>query len=170
MPCEDCFANLGSILLNFQSYQVYQVYFSFKLLVFIGFLQFLLSNCGMFLLCNLKVILGIRFEDRSFLLMYLLYSFSFSTIFLSCKEILLSQQAIISSMTIKERRNPDIMNASRRKRIASGSGTSVQDVNSLLKQFRQMKDMMKKFSGGNRKKLMRQLSGKLSVLITLALL
>jgi signal recognition particle subunit SRP54 len=54
------------------------------------------------------------------------------------------QQAIIQSMTPRERRNPKLLNASRRKRIAAGSGTSVQDVNRLLKQHMQMADMMKK--------------------------
>jgi signal recognition particle subunit SRP54 len=54
-----------------------------------------------------------------------------------------SVEAIIKSMTIKERRNPDILNGSRRKRIANGSGTTVQDVNKLLKDFDMMKKMMK---------------------------
>ena len=54
------------------------------------------------------------------------------------------QEAIIMSMTIKERRNPKILNAKRRQRIAAGSGTSVQDVNRLLKQHKQMAQMMKK--------------------------
>jgi|TARA_Y100000294_G_scaffold170377_1_gene182632 signal recognition particle subunit SRP54 len=54
------------------------------------------------------------------------------------------QQAIIFSMTPKERRNPKLLNARRRKRIAAGSGTSVQDVNRLLKQYQQMSTMMKK--------------------------
>lgn len=54
------------------------------------------------------------------------------------------QQAIIQSMTLKERRNPKLLNAKRRKRIAAGSGTSVQDVNRLLKQYQQMSSMMKK--------------------------
>lgn len=54
------------------------------------------------------------------------------------------QQAIILSMTPKERRNPKLLNAKRRKRIAAGSGTSVQDVNRLLKQYQQMSSMMKK--------------------------
>jgi signal recognition particle subunit SRP54 len=54
------------------------------------------------------------------------------------------QEAIILSMTPKERRNPKLLNAKRRKRIAAGSGTSVQDVNRLLKQFQQMASMMKK--------------------------
>jgi len=52
-------------------------------------------------------------------------------------------EAIVSSMTIQERRHPDILNASRRRRIASGSGTTVQDVNALVKQFREMQKMMK---------------------------
>jgi len=54
------------------------------------------------------------------------------------------QEAIILSMTLQERRNPKLLNAKRRKRIAAGSGTSVQDVNRLLKQFQQMASMMKK--------------------------
>jgi len=68
-------------------------------------------------------------------------------------------QAIIQSMTKNERNNPEIINGSRRKRIAKGSGTSVQEVNKLLKQFEQTKKMMKKFAdmekgfkkGGNMK-------------------
>ena len=55
-------------------------------------------------------------------------------------------EAIISSMTIEERRNPEIIKGSRRRRIANGSGTSVQEVNRLLKQFRQSKKMMKQIS------------------------
>ena len=57
-------------------------------------------------------------------------------------------EAIILSMTKAERNKPDIINGSRRKRIADGSGTSVEEVNKLLKQFEQMKKMMKQFSGG----------------------
>ena len=53
-------------------------------------------------------------------------------------------EAIIRSMTIKERRNPDVLNGSRRKRIALGSGTKVQDVNRLIKQFEESRKMMKK--------------------------
>ena len=56
-------------------------------------------------------------------------------------------EAIILSMTKQERVHPDIINGSRRKRIARGSGTTVEDVNKLLKQFDQMKKMMKQFSG-----------------------
>ncbi len=57
-------------------------------------------------------------------------------------------EAIINSMTPEERRDPDILNASRRKRIARGSGTKIQEVNRLLKQFRQTKKMMKQFDKG----------------------
>ena len=58
-------------------------------------------------------------------------------------------QAIVLSMTPKERRNPEIIKASRKTRIAKGSGTSVQEVNKLLQQFDQMKKMMKQMSNGN---------------------
>ena len=54
-------------------------------------------------------------------------------------------EAIINSMTEKERKNPQIIDGSRRSRIASGSGRSVQEVNQLLKQFTEMQKMMKKF-------------------------
>ncbi len=60
-------------------------------------------------------------------------------------------EAIVLSMTPKERRNPDIIKASRKTRIAKGSGTSVQEVNKLLQQFDQMKKMMKQMSNGNMK-------------------
>lgn len=60
-------------------------------------------------------------------------------------------EAIIQSMTPKERRNPDIIKASRKTRIANGCGLSVQEVNKLLTQFDQMKKMMKQFSNGNMK-------------------
>lgn len=55
-------------------------------------------------------------------------------------------EAIIKSMTVLEKEQPDIINASRRKRIAKGSGTSVQEVNRLLKQFDEMKKMMKQMT------------------------
>ena len=58
-------------------------------------------------------------------------------------------EAIILSMTIEERRNPDILKASRKRRIASGSGRSVEEVNKLLKQFEQMKVMVKRMQSGN---------------------
>ena len=64
-------------------------------------------------------------------------------------------EAIIRSMTPKERRDPSILNASRRKRIAAGSGTSVQDVNTLIRQFEQAQQMMKQMMGGKGKKRMR---------------
>jgi len=60
-------------------------------------------------------------------------------------------EAIVLSMTPRERRNPDIIKASRKTRIAQGSGTSVQEVNKLLTQFEQMKKMMKQMSNGNMK-------------------
>lgn len=60
-------------------------------------------------------------------------------------------EAIVLSMTPKERRNPEIIKASRKTRIAKGSGTSVQEVNKLLQQFDQMKKMMKQFTNGNLK-------------------
>lgn len=61
-------------------------------------------------------------------------------------------EAIISSMTEQERRRPRLLNASRRKRIAAGSGTSVQDVNRLMKNYEQMKKMMKKMMRGGKKR------------------
>ncbi|MDP4527940.1 signal recognition particle protein [Alkalimonas delamerensis] len=71
-------------------------------------------------------------------------------------------EAIINSMTPKERQFPDLIKGSRKKRIAAGSGTQVQDVNKLLKQFTQMQKMMKQVSGkGGMMKMMRGLGGKL---------
>ncbi|MBQ7898071.1 MAG: signal recognition particle protein [Clostridia bacterium] len=66
------------------------------------------------------------------------------------------QEAIILSMTEKERENPDILNSSRKKRIAAGSGTTVEEINRLLKQFGQIKELMKQFTG-NKKKFGRKL-------------
>jgi len=66
-------------------------------------------------------------------------------------------EAIIKSMTVQERRKPEILNGSRRKRIADGSGTKIVEVNQLLKQFGEMQKMMKMFKGGGGKKMMRQL-------------
>jgi signal recognition particle subunit SRP54 len=60
-------------------------------------------------------------------------------------------EAIVRSMTIKERQNPEIINANRRRRIANGSGTTVQEVNRLLKQFDEMRKMMKQFTKMNDK-------------------
>ena len=65
-------------------------------------------------------------------------------------------QAIILSMTPKERKNPDIINASRKKRIAAGCGQQIEDVNRLLSQYKQMKKMFKQMnSAGKNKKLRR---------------
>jgi signal recognition particle subunit SRP54 len=72
------------------------------------------------------------------------------------QKMLKRQQAIISSMTPGERKNPDMIKASRKKRIASGSGVTVQDVNKLLKQFDDMTTMMKRMNKLGQKGLMRQ--------------
>jgi len=74
---------------------------------------------------------------------------------------MLRMEAIISSMTPKERRYPDIIKGSRKRRIAGGSGTQVQDINRLLKQFTQMQKMMKKMSKGGMGKMMQALKGKM---------
>lgn len=66
-------------------------------------------------------------------------------------------EAIIQSMTMEERRNPKIIGASRKVRISKGSGTRVQDVNQLLKQFEQMQKMMKQFSGGKQQRMLKKL-------------
>ena len=70
-------------------------------------------------------------------------------------------EAIISSMTTQERRHPDVINGSRKRRIAQGSGTQVQDVNRLLKQFTQMQKMMKKMGGGGLARMMRAMKGRM---------
>ena len=70
-------------------------------------------------------------------------------------------EAIINSMTPKERRFPDIIKGSRKRRIAAGSGTQVQDVNRLLKQFTQMQKMMKKMGKGGMGKMLRNMKGQL---------
>jgi signal recognition particle subunit SRP54 len=63
-------------------------------------------------------------------------------------------------MTSKERKNPDLIKGSRKRRIAAGSGTQIQDVNRLLKQFTQMQKMMKKMSAkGGMQKMMRGMRG-----------
>ena len=67
--------------------------------------------------------------------------------------------AIIGSMTLKERRNPGLLNGSRRARIARGSGTTPADVNKMLKQFQQMEKMMSKLSKGGMKGMMRGMQG-----------
>ena len=68
-------------------------------------------------------------------------------------------EAIINSMTARERRKPDIIKGSRKRRIAAGSGTQVQDVNRLLKQFTQMQKMMKKMGKGGMGKMLRGMKG-----------
>ncbi|MAT51386.1 MAG: signal recognition particle protein [Porticoccaceae bacterium] len=68
-------------------------------------------------------------------------------------------EAIINSMTAKERRNPDILNGSRKRRITEGSGTSIQDLNRVLKQHKQMSKMMKKMKGKGMANMMRGLEG-----------
>ena len=68
-------------------------------------------------------------------------------------------EVIIDSMTTAERRNPDILNGSRKRRITLGSGTSIQDLNRLLKQHKQMGKMMKKMKGKGMQNMMRGLSG-----------
>ena len=75
-------------------------------------------------------------------------------------KIFVQMEAIINSMTPAERANPDIMNGSRKKRIAAGSGTRIQDINRLIKQHKQMSRMMKKVTRkGGMSKLMRGLGG-----------
>ncbi|MDN4503706.1 signal recognition particle protein [Alteromonadaceae bacterium BrNp21-10] len=68
-------------------------------------------------------------------------------------------EAIINSMTAGERQRPDVINGSRKRRIATGSGTNIQDVNRVLKQFNQMQKMMKKMSGGGMGKMMKKMKG-----------
>ncbi|MBI3774297.1 MAG: signal recognition particle protein [Gammaproteobacteria bacterium] len=69
-------------------------------------------------------------------------------------------ESIVGSMTTQERRHPDIINGSRKRRLAQGSGTQVQDVNRLLKQFTQMQKMMKKMGGGGFARMMRAMKGR----------
>ncbi len=69
------------------------------------------------------------------------------------------KQGIIHSMTPRERTHPDLIKASRKRRIASGAGVQVQDVNRLLKEFEQMQEMMKKMRGGGLMKMMKRLGG-----------
>jgi signal recognition particle subunit SRP54 len=76
-------------------------------------------------------------------------------------KMLKRQIALISSMTKKERANPDLLAASRKKRIAKGAGLDVADLNKLLKQHQQMADMMKKMGkGGMMKQAIKQMMGK----------
>ena len=71
-------------------------------------------------------------------------------------KLIVKQQAIISSMTVEERENYKILHALRKRRIASGSGTTIQEVNKLLKQYHIMLKMMKKYGKMDKKLLMRQ--------------
>ncbi len=73
--------------------------------------------------------------------------------------MMLRTEAIIKSMTARERQKPELLNASRRKRIAAGSGTTVEDVNRLMKQYEQMKKMFRAFSGKKGKKGLGRLGG-----------
>ncbi len=72
-------------------------------------------------------------------------------------------QAMVYSMTPKERQYPKIINGSRKKRIAAGSGTSIQELNKMLKQFTQMQKMMKKMKGGKGKRMMQAMAGKMGI-------
>ena len=69
------------------------------------------------------------------------------------------KQGIIHSMTALERRKPDLIKATRKRRIATGAGVQVQEVNRMLKEFEQMQDMMKKMKGGGMMKMMRKMGG-----------
>ena len=71
------------------------------------------------------------------------------------ESIIKRQEAILSSMTKRERKNPKLINGSRRRRIAAGSGTEVQDINRLLKQYQDMAGMMKRMQKLGQKGLMR---------------
>ncbi|HJW83404.1 MAG TPA: signal recognition particle protein, partial [Anaerolineae bacterium] len=68
--------------------------------------------------------------------------------------------AIIHSMTPAERHDPEMLNASRKRRIARGSGTSVQELNQLVRQFREMRRMMKQFGGGQGRNLLKLFGGR----------
>jgi len=79
------------------------------------------------------------------------------------ESVLARTEAIIKSMTRAEREKPDIINASRKKRIATGSGTTVEDVNKLLKQFDQMLKMMKQFSNMGKSKQGKKMLGRMKM-------
>ncbi len=79
------------------------------------------------------------------------------------EKMLARTEAIIKSMTRKEREHPELINASRKKRIAAGSGTSVEDVNKLLKQFDQMLKMMKQFSDMGKTKQGKKMLGRMKM-------
>jgi signal recognition particle subunit SRP54 len=69
------------------------------------------------------------------------------------------KQGIIHSMTPLERRKPELIKATRKRRIASGAGVQVQEVNRMLKEFEQMQDMMKKMKGSGMMKMMKRMGG-----------
>jgi signal recognition particle subunit SRP54 len=79
------------------------------------------------------------------------------------EKVLVHQEAIIKSMTKKEREHPEILNASRKQRVAKGSGTSVEEVNKLLKQYDQIKKLMKQFSDMGKTKQGRRQMGKMKL-------
>src|SRR5215212_2252211 len=68
-------------------------------------------------------------------------------------------EGIICSMTPLERRKPDLIKATRKRRVAMGAGVQVQDVNRLLNQFNQMREVMKKMKGGGMMKMMKRMGG-----------
>ena len=76
-------------------------------------------------------------------------------------KLMIKMEVIILSMTPKERQFPALINGSRKRRISGGSGTSIQDVNRLLKQFAQMQKMLKRFKGNKMMESMKQLQGQL---------
>jgi signal recognition particle subunit SRP54 len=77
------------------------------------------------------------------------------------EKVLVHQEAIIKSMTKREREHPEVLNASRKIRVAKGSGTTVEEVNKLLKQYEQIKKMMKQFSDMGKSKMGRRQMGKM---------
>ena len=79
------------------------------------------------------------------------------------EKLLARQEAIILSMTKKERAKPELLNASRKIRIAKGSGTTVEDVNRLLKQFEQIRKLMKQFADMGKSKKGRKALGKMNI-------
>ena len=79
------------------------------------------------------------------------------------EKVLIHQEAIIKSMTRREREHPEMLNASRKQRVAKGSGTSVEEVNKLLKQYEQIKKMMKQFSDMGKSKQGRRAMGKMKL-------
>lgn len=79
------------------------------------------------------------------------------------EKVLIHQEAIIKSMTRREREHPEMLNASRKQRVAKGSGTSVEEVNRLLKQYEQIKKMMKQFANMGKSKQGRRAMGKMKL-------